>query len=181
VALLELIIEKGYDAVSVRDIVARAKVGRSTFYSHHGSKEALLSSSVQQLRRVLSAQQHAFTQTPGAPWCGFTTFFFAHAGDHRTLYRALGRHGGAFVMAKIRQTLRDLVRAEIDRVLATRRKTVPLSVITATTRFVVDAMISILLTWLDEHPSWTAAQAERLFRNLTLPGVSKLLAVEIAA
>ena len=33
-ALLDLIVEKGYDEVTVQEIVDRANVGRSTFYTH---------------------------------------------------------------------------------------------------------------------------------------------------
>lgn len=41
-ALLELLAEKRYDEITVRDLCARADVGRSTFYGHYGSKEELL-------------------------------------------------------------------------------------------------------------------------------------------
>lgn len=41
-ALKELIIEKGYDAITIQDIIDRANVGRSTFYGHYESKEQLL-------------------------------------------------------------------------------------------------------------------------------------------
>jgi len=41
-ALMALIIEKGYDAVTIQDIIDRANVGRSTFYSHYESKDQLL-------------------------------------------------------------------------------------------------------------------------------------------
>ena len=34
-ALVELILEKGYDAVTVQDVLDRADVGRSTFYAHY--------------------------------------------------------------------------------------------------------------------------------------------------
>ena len=40
-ALRELVIEKGYDAITIQDIIDRANVGRSTFYSHYESKEEL--------------------------------------------------------------------------------------------------------------------------------------------
>ena len=40
-ALMELIAEKGYYAVSVQDITERANIGRTTFYAHYTSKEEL--------------------------------------------------------------------------------------------------------------------------------------------
>jgi AcrR family transcriptional regulator len=41
-ALIELIIEQGYEAVSVRAITERAQVGYKTFYRHYQDKETLL-------------------------------------------------------------------------------------------------------------------------------------------
>lgn len=41
-ALLELIEERGYESITVRDLTERADVGRSTFYAHFDSKESLL-------------------------------------------------------------------------------------------------------------------------------------------
>src|SRR6185503_20627146 len=40
-ALIELISERGYDAITIRDIVDRANVGRTTFYLHYRSKDEL--------------------------------------------------------------------------------------------------------------------------------------------
>lgn len=41
-AFLELLNSKGYQAITVQDIIDLADVGRSTFYSHYESKELLL-------------------------------------------------------------------------------------------------------------------------------------------
>ena len=41
-SFLELLNSKGYQAITVQDIIDLADVGRSTFYSHYESKELLL-------------------------------------------------------------------------------------------------------------------------------------------
>src|SRR5215510_13478896 len=40
-ALIELIGERGYDAITIQDIVDRANIGRTTFYLHYNSKDEL--------------------------------------------------------------------------------------------------------------------------------------------
>ena len=41
-ALTDLILEKGYEGVTVQDVIDRADVGRSTFYAHFIDKDDLL-------------------------------------------------------------------------------------------------------------------------------------------
>jgi AcrR family transcriptional regulator len=41
-ALIELTLEKGYDAVTVRDLSERASIGYATFFRHFSDKDALL-------------------------------------------------------------------------------------------------------------------------------------------
>jgi AcrR family transcriptional regulator len=43
-AFLALVLERGYDKVSIEDITERADVARATFYAHFQHKEALLTS-----------------------------------------------------------------------------------------------------------------------------------------
>jgi len=53
-ALVELMTEKGYDAISIKDIIERANVGRSTFYSHYVDKDDLFVSQMDQVMDMLS-------------------------------------------------------------------------------------------------------------------------------
>src|SRR5689334_24059575 len=49
-ALLALVAEKGYDRVTVQDVLDRADVGRATFYAHFRDKDDLLVSGFDELR-----------------------------------------------------------------------------------------------------------------------------------
>jgi AcrR family transcriptional regulator len=46
VAFVDLLIERGYDALKIGDLVAHANVGRSTFYEHYRTKHDLLKASL---------------------------------------------------------------------------------------------------------------------------------------
>jgi AcrR family transcriptional regulator len=63
-ALIQLILEKGYSRITVQDILDRADVGRSTFYSHFRDQEALLVACFDSLRDELRGEIDAMT--PGA-------------------------------------------------------------------------------------------------------------------
>ena len=54
-AFLDLLFERGYEALSVGDIVAKANVGRSTFYEHFAGKDELLRFSLRQPFSMLAA------------------------------------------------------------------------------------------------------------------------------
>jgi AcrR family transcriptional regulator len=49
-ALIALILEHGYDAVSIREITERADVGYATFFRHYPDKDALLAAILHQMK-----------------------------------------------------------------------------------------------------------------------------------
>lgn len=53
-AFIELVLERNYAAIGIGDIVERADVGRSTFYSHFRSKDAVLVGSMQWMFEILA-------------------------------------------------------------------------------------------------------------------------------
>ena len=54
-AFAELVLSRGYEAVTIGEISDKANVGRSTFYSHYRSKEDLLEESLQRPSSGLAA------------------------------------------------------------------------------------------------------------------------------
>jgi AcrR family transcriptional regulator len=88
-ALIELIIEHGYEAVSVRAITQRAQVGYKTFYRHYQDKEALLyailGGMLQEGQRVLLPP----TSPLAAEQNTINAFRFAH--QYADLFRVLLR------------------------------------------------------------------------------------------
>src|SRR5439155_17535842 len=90
-ALLALVAERGWDAVSVLDVCERADVGRSTFYTHFAHKEALLLSGFDELREFLRAD--AKTVRGRSSSLPFLRGLIEHVQENRRMFRLLmGRH-----------------------------------------------------------------------------------------
>jgi AcrR family transcriptional regulator len=102
-ALMSLILRRGYEAVTVQDLIDEADVGRSTFYGHYTGKEDLLRNGFQILRKELAEAQHAARARTVDEPLGFSLAMFEHAIGYRDVYLALvaGR-GGIVAMNEIR-------------------------------------------------------------------------------
>lgn len=169
-ALPGLIIEKGYEAITVHDIVARANIARSTFYAHYGSKEGVLLDGIGALREFLVQAQR--DQQRAAP-LGFVRPFFEHADGHRDLYRALmGDGGGAIVNRALRDMFVRLIRPALAATPGARKKpaAVPLD---AATWFVAEGLMAILTWWVEAKPRLTPAEGERIFLQLIEPALAQ--------
>jgi AcrR family transcriptional regulator len=105
-ALVSLILEKGYDQVSIQDIIDRANVGRSTFYLHYENKEQLLLWGHEHLKKLIVQE--------GDREINFLDFYH-HLVERRQLARAvLAQESGQVVT----QYLNDVISQNILRLHA---------------------------------------------------------------
>jgi AcrR family transcriptional regulator len=140
-ALVTLILERGWDAVSVRDVCEKADIGRSTFYVHFADKENLLLSGFDQLHEAME-QVRSSAKVP----FGFLGPLAAHAAENARLLQALyGRQSGQSVQWRFRDVLASLVEAEL-KLLKVPKAARPLL-----TRFIAGGSADVLMSWLD-HP-----------------------------
>lgn len=170
-ALIGLILAKGYDAITVNDIVAAANVGRSTFYTHYSGKEELLEAGLKALHKSLRQRTAGRAGSADAqqPF-GFSLALFEHAAGYQEMFRALvGKRAGAVVLERMRALLSDLVRQEmLSKPGSTAMADVPEG---ARIQHVVGSLMSMLSWWLDEEKTWTPAQVNSFFYRLALHGV----------
>lgn len=179
-ALLALIVEKGYDRLTVQEILDRADVGRSTFYAHYRDKEDLLTSGFEDIRAALAAERH----TSGHQAGGEVEFLqplltvFRHVEAYRTTWGPLTRKGGADVIARI---LREHVAALVEQHLRSQfpAATGNRTRFDAATNYVVGACMGLLIWWLDnDDVPYTADEIHSTFRRLTTQGAKGFVDTE---
>jgi AcrR family transcriptional regulator len=171
-ALLSLILEKGYEAISVEDICGHANVGRSTFYAHFTSKDDLKRSGLEHLRRELLDRHRSASPSAqaGARPLGFSLAMFEHAREHLHLYKALvGSKGGAIALDTIRQTLWDFVRGELATAEGKDANGVPRELVV---QHIVGAYMAVLTWWLDGGARLPPRRMDEFFQRLMSKGIA---------
>ena len=165
-ALVELILERGWDEVSVQDVCERADVGRSTFYMHFADKEELLVSGFDDLRQ---AGPRA-VRDPGrrAPRVlGFARGLIEHAHENQRLVprawsasAAARRCRGASASWCVELVREDLLAAPPSGPAKE-----------AAVHFLAGALLELLTWWVDTKNPLEAAEVERLFLRMAAPAL----------
>ncbi len=177
-ALVALILERGYDAVTVQAVLDRADVGRATFYAHFESKEALLLSLFEDLRASLQHELAGITPHTVARFGeghGLLTPLFAHAAQNRRLYRVLlASRDGAALLRYLREALANPMREHLRGAVAQHRVTPAIDVELVVTA-VVGAVLGVLVWSLEREPSQTPAELDRAVERLLALGIGGAL------
>ncbi len=169
-ALIALIVERGYDRITVQDILDRADVGRSTFYAHFRDKDALLMSSFDELRDDLRRDMDALIpgELPDDP-AHPVSVVFQHAYDHRPIYRALcGRQGPNVVDGYLRSMFGALLGDHLRPHLAAAGSSLPPAIVA---EFYASALIGVLTWWVNEDFPHSPREVAAAYGALAAPGI----------
>ena len=171
-ALIDLILEKHYDTITVQDIIDRANVGRSTFYIHFRDKEDVL---VGDWKRLLNF----FVESINLDYAGVSRFvpvreLMLHLKEFHALYRALVRSSKA-------ERLFDLGTAylaegmEVKIAAATRDKQPPTVPPAVCAHFISLQIFGLLKWWLDRNMPYSPDEMDKMFHDLVAPGIVNAL------
>ncbi len=156
---LQLVLEKGYDAISIQDITDRADLGRGTFYIHFKDKEDVVWAAFQDLFQALEqeAHQHLDRSMPQVEYYGLLNIF-SHAEKNRDLYRVVfGRQGSAALTARVQDYLANVFLYDIRR--APPPADVNFNLPEEIEAQILTGMISrLIFWWLESANRYTAAQ-----------------------
>ena len=159
-------IQKGFAAVTVRDITEQAGVNRATFYRHYLDKFDLLDQFAQEVYQLLDTPDDAATpedlNSAGSERlpAGMVKLF-EHVHAHATFYRVmLGKNGNPGFAAQIRRYIETRLRQSLTDV----KRPQPLAQLYL--NYVSSGSVGVVMWWLEHEDSYSpvsmAAVALRL-------------------
>ncbi len=166
-ALIELILEKHYDTISVQDIIDRANVGRSTFYTHFRDKEDLFRGDWERVLDHFVEQIKAESLHEGRIFP--IRELFEHLKDFHHFYRALVKSGKIEQIFSLGQKyLAERIELRIISLLSI--EDTPLIPIPILANYLASEIVSNLKWWLDNNMPHSPEKMDEIFHGLVVLG-----------
>jgi len=168
-ALIDLMQERPFKSITVQDVLDRAEVGRSTFYTHYRDKEDLFLSDVEDFWEAISTMLDRSGEVSKrvAPVCEL----FTHVAEAKVFRDALVASGKVHDVMELGQG--QFARAIEQRLmkLSTVKGTSP-GQFAAAAHALAGALFSSLSWWIDRGMPLSAAEMDCAFHRLVWSGVN---------
>lgn len=166
-ALIELLGEQRYAAITIRDIVDCANVGRTTFYLHYKSKDDLFMSCHEAIvSRFHIGSLHPLTRadmlSPEAP-PGATAAYRHLEHSRPLLYSIFQGKDGMLILRRMRDWSAQEIEASLRAAFAEADSSIPLDVLAT---YLAGAKIAMVQWWLEKPQAHTPEDLARTFHRL---------------
>ncbi len=168
-ALLSLIARKGYDRITVQELVERADVGRATFYSHYADKDDVLRENLAALGERIREQTNEVRAAGGRGPLAFSLPMLEHVAEVKPMFTALlGKRGSPTVRQLFLDILSDLIAEELPDEEA--NLPAPRS---AVVQFLAAGFLAVARWWIVEAPQRSAREVHEIYLGLAAPSLRR--------
>jgi AcrR family transcriptional regulator len=168
-ALIDLMLERPFADITVQQVLDRADVGRSTFYSHYSDKDDLFVSDVEDFWEAMSTL--LLRRKEASERVAPVRELFAHIGEAREFYSTL------VISGKIQDVL-ELGRGHFARAIDQRLGALPRARRISPDRrpalghAFAGALFSLMSWWIDRGMHTSPAEMDEVFHQMVWSGVN---------
>jgi AcrR family transcriptional regulator len=166
-ALVELLLKKPFDDITVQDVLNRAGVSRSTFYTHYRDKNDLFLSDAEEFfeRMATALSRFGDKSERVAP----VRELFAHIGESRPFYNALVESGRIHdVMQLGQQHFARGIEQRLNEI--PRAGAIPSDRRSAIAHGFAGTLFSLLSWWVQHRMTLSSQEMDNLFHQLVWTG-----------
>jgi AcrR family transcriptional regulator len=177
-ALIDLISERGYDAITIQEIVDRANVGRTTFYLHFNSKEDLFVSCHEAIVSQfqfgplwpLSREELLAPEPPAGMVSAYRHLHEAR----KLLYPIFQGKDSTLILRRIRDFSAQEIEANLRAVFNESESAMPFTLLANT---LAGAQIAMIHWWLERHQPYTAEDLALAYHRLQRVSICDALGI----
>jgi len=163
-AAMELIAEKGYDAITVGDITERANLGRTTFYLHYQNKADLLLSGHDESFFKTTFETMTLEDMLAEEVSPKLIAIFEYAAHSREVYQVVMQgEDGAALMRGMREQFASNLERKLRRWFNERDSLIPFSILA---NYLAGSQMSLMGWWLEKRSPYSPRQIAQAFHQL---------------
>src|SRR5450432_257055 len=168
-ALVELLVQKPFDDITVQDVLDGAGVSRSTFYTHYRDKNDLFLTDAEEFFEAMATALSRFGDKSErvAP----VLELFEHVGEVRPFYNALVESGRMHDLMELGQ---EHFARGIEQRLSEipRAHTIPSNRRSAIAHGLAGSLFSLLTWWVQRGMTLSPEEMDKLFHKLVWAGAN---------
>ena len=174
-ALFSLMQEKSYHKITIQDIIDRANVGRSTFYSHYETKEDLLLNCISHLLEAVNQYIKNYLEMGGEqPRIFPVSELFDHIKENMKPMKGLMKaESSELFFNKIQTYWNSTIEEYIQTKLPNNSEPeVPVVILS---NHITSTLINLLKWWINNKMPYTSQQMDQYFQKLINPCIDSVL------
>lgn len=179
-ALIELIGERTYDAITIQEIADRANIGRTTFYLHYNTKDDLFMNCheaiiTEFLSRPLFSHPLSLKELLSSEVPSGKIAAFRHLEEARTRLNSIFQgKGGPLILRRMRDLSAQEIEANLRAVFTKTDATTPFDVLA---NYLAGAQIALIQWWLEKRRSHTPEKMAQILHHLQTMAIREALSL----
>jgi AcrR family transcriptional regulator len=176
-ALMQLVDEKGYDGVTIQDIVERANLGRTTFYLHYDNKDDLLLDHHFDFASALILRPLSYDELMASTPPPELEEFLQGLWDDKAIYLTITRAKDTeLIMRGIRQQMINNLTNSLKAAFAGKTSVFPVDILA---NYIVGAYLSLIDWWLTNRTDHTAKTVAVMLHQLQRAAIKDAYGVDV--
>jgi AcrR family transcriptional regulator len=170
-AFIRLLLEKGYDAISIQDIATEAEAARVTFYRHYTNKEELLIDCIDLIYENVARQIRQ--KTDGESRQGYSQILDFYKQIHKDgkVYRLLtSSQAGHLLIKRLIELFAERIRMQIEARVPEEQLQAPLEIIT---HHIASAQVGLANWWMENDQPYSPEYMAQVSYWLGLAGSAR--------
>jgi len=175
-AFLRLLLEKGYDAISIQDIATEAEAARVTFYRHYKNKEELLIDCINMIYENLS--RHIKQASEDEIQQGYSSMlaFYQQIQEDGKIYRLLSTsHAGQLLTKRLTELLAERIQTQLEARFPAEQLMAPVEIIVY---HIASAQIGLVNWWIENNQPYSPEYMAQISFWLSMAGSARGFGLE---
>ena len=175
-AFIRLLLEKGYDAISIQDIATEAEAARITFYRHYKNKEELLIDCIDAIYEDFSKHLKKVSDEEIRQGHSPILAFYKKLQEDGKIYRVLSTsRAGHLLMKRLIELFAERIQVQLEARFPTEQFMAPLEIISY---HIASAQIGLTSWWIENDQPYTPEYMAQISFWLNMAGSARGFGLE---